>query len=154
MSDKGAQGERKDTSGPALKEMLEAAGFHVSLYRIVPDDLAAIEECLIDWCDREGLDLVVTTGGTGFAKTDVTPEATASVIEKHAPGISQAIIAGGLHKTPRAMLSRLTSGIRGNTLIINVPGSEMGARESLEAVLPALHHGLDILTGGQGDHGP
>lgn len=146
VSDKGARGEREDKSGDAVRELLGLAGIETTGCRVVPDELDEIKRALVEWSD-EGLDLIVTTGGTGFSARDVTPEATLAVIEKSAPGISEAMRLAGLESTPKAMLSRGVSGIRGRTLIINLPGSEKGVRESLEAILPALPHGLEVLTG-------
>ncbi len=147
VSDKGAKGEREDRSGPAIREIMEAAGAHVARYKIVPDEPADIKAALTAWSD-EGIDLILTTGGTGFSPRDWTPEATRAVIEREAPGISEAIRRAGMEKTPTAMLSRAVSGIRGTTLIINLPGSERSVRESLAAVLPALPHAVEILRGG------
>ena len=146
VSDKGARGEREDRSGPALRAMVEAAGWPVARAGVVPDDAARIREALLAWSD-EGLDLVLTTGGTGFAPRDVTPEATRAVIEREAPGLAEAMRRAGAEKTPTAILSRAVAGIRKSTLIVNLPGSERGARESLAAILPALGHGLETLRG-------
>lgn len=146
VSDKGARGEREDRSGPAIREMIEAAGGEVARTKIVPDDRAEIRAALIAWSD-EGLDLILTTGGTGFSPRDWTPEATKSVIERETPGLPEAMRRAGAEKTPTAMLSRAAAGIRGSTLIVNLPGSEKAARESLAAILPALPHGVDILKG-------
>ena len=151
ISDKGAAGLRQDTSGPALSSMLEAAGWEVTHTAILPDDFAAIQAELIRCSDELGLCLVVTTGGTGFSPRDITPEATLSVVERTAPGIPEAMRQASLAITPRAMLSRAAAGIRGRTLIINLPGSPKAARENLEAVLPALGHGLEMLRGGPAD---
>jgi molybdopterin adenylyltransferase len=153
VSDKGARGERTDTSGPALKAILEAAGFSVLRYEIVPDEQDRIRDTLIAWADLHRLNLILTTGGTGFAPRDRTPEATAAAIDRPAPGISEAIRFFGLQKTPRAMLSRGVSGARGRTLIVNLPGSERGARESIEAVLFSLPHALELLCGQGGECG-
>lgn len=147
MSDKGAQGLRTDTSGPALCSLLEADGWEVVHTQIVPDDYETIREVLISCCDDKDVCLVLTTGGTGFSKRDVTPEATASVVERLAPGIPEAMRAESMRITPRGMLSRETAGLRGGTLIVNCPGSEKAARECLGAVLPALKHGVEILRG-------
>lgn len=147
VSDKGAAGEREDESGKAARDVVEAIGADVLRQRIVPDEPAAICEVLREWADRDGLDLILTTGGTGFSPRDRTPEATASVLEREAPGISEAMRAEGRRKTPHAILSRGKSGIRGRTLIINLPGSPKAVRESLEAVLPALRHGVEVLRG-------
>jgi len=152
VSDKGSRGEREDRSGPALRAMLEAAGYEVTRTMIVPDEPAAIRAALVAWAD-EGLDLVLTTGGTGFSPRDRTPEATKEVIDREAPGLPEAMRRAGAERTPTAMLSRAAAGIRGSTLIVNLPGSERGARESLAAVLPALAHGLDVLKGAAPDCG-
>jgi molybdenum cofactor synthesis domain-containing protein len=146
VSDKGARGEREDRSGPAIREMIEAAGGEVARAKIVPDDQAEIRAALIAWSD-EGLDLILTTGGTGFSPRDWTPEATKSVLERETPGLPEAMRRAGAEKTPAAMLSRAAAGIRGSTLIVNLPGSEKAVRESLAAILPALPHGVDILKG-------
>jgi molybdopterin adenylyltransferase len=146
VSDKGARGEREDRSGPAIREMMEAKGAEVARSRIVPDEPDAIRATLVEWSD-EGLDLVLTTGGTGFSPRDWTPEATKAVIERETPGISEAIRQAGMLKTPTAMLSRAAAGIRKATLIINLPGSEKAVRESLEAIIDALPHGIEILKG-------
>lgn len=147
LSDKGSRGEREDMSGQQIREMLEGHGFEFLYYEVIPDEKELIREKLILACDKLRLDLILTSGGTGFSRRDVTPEATMEVIEKLTPGIPEAIRFYGLQKTPKAMLSRAVAGIRGNTLIINLPGSVKGVRESLEAVMPALDHGLDILIG-------
>jgi molybdopterin adenylyltransferase len=146
VSDKGARGEREDRSGPAIREMIEAAGGEVARAKIVPDDQAEIRAALIAWSD-ERLDLILTTGGTGFSPRDWTPEATKSVLERETPGLPEAMRRAGAEKTPTAMLSRAAAGIRGSTLIVNLPGSEKAVRESLAAILPALPHGVDILKG-------
>ncbi|MBN2264974.1 MAG: MogA/MoaB family molybdenum cofactor biosynthesis protein, partial [Candidatus Aminicenantes bacterium] len=130
----------------------EAAGYEVTRTMIVPDEPAAIRAALVAWAD-EGLDLVLTTGGTGFSPRDRTPEATKEVIDREAPGLPEAMRRAGAERTPTAMLSRAAAGIRGSTLIVNLPGSERGARESLAAVLPALAHGLDVLKGAAPDCG-
>ncbi|MCJ7485788.1 MAG: molybdopterin adenylyltransferase [Candidatus Aminicenantes bacterium] len=146
VSDKGARGEREDRSGPAIREMMEAAGGEIVRNRIVADEQDEIRATLIDWSD-EGLDLILTTGGTGFSPRDWTPEATKAVIDRETPGIAEAMRRAGMEKTPTAMLSRAAAGIRKRTLIVNLPGSEKAVRESLEAILPALPHGVDILKG-------
>jgi molybdenum cofactor synthesis domain-containing protein len=146
VSDKGARGEREDRSGPAIREMMEAAGGEIVRTRIVPDEQDEIRAALIDWSD-EGLDLILTTGGTGFSPRDWTPEATKAVIDRETPGIPEAMRRAGMEKTPMAMLSRATAGIRKRTLIVNLPGSEKAVHECLEAILPALPHGVEILKG-------
>jgi molybdenum cofactor synthesis domain-containing protein len=146
VSDKGARGEREDRSGPAIREMMEAAGGEIVRAKIVADEQDEIRAALIDWSD-EGLDLILTTGGTGFSPRDWTPEATKAVIDRETPGIPEAMRRAGQEKTPTAMLSRATAGIRKRTLIVNLPGSEKAARESLAAILPALPHGVEILKG-------
>ena len=153
VSDKGAAGEREDRSGAAIREMLSGAGIEVLCSDVVPDEREAITAKLVDWCDNERPALILTTGGTGFSPRDVTPEATLDAVERPAPGISEAVRAAGMVKTPKAMLSRATAGIRGATLIVNMPGSEKAVRESLEAILPALPHGLEVLSGSAGDCG-
>jgi len=146
MSDKGARGERQDLAGAEIKRIL-GEQFTTDYYEIIPDEKDIIKEKISRACDTLGLDLLITSGGTGFSRRDVTPDATAEVIERSVPGIPEAIRAYGLQKTPKAMLSRGIAGIRRNTLVINLPGSVKGVRESIEAILPALDHGLDILRG-------
>lgn len=151
-SDKGARGEREDRSGEVLREMLSELGDVVE-YVLVPDDKDRISAELIRLADERGMDLILTTGGTGFGPRDVTPEATLAVVDRLAPGLSEAMRAAGLRSTPKAMLSRAVSGIRGRTLIINLPGSPKAVIENLEAILPALPHGLEILRGIAGECG-
>lgn len=150
VSDKGSRGEREDRSGPAIREMLEAAGAEIVRTAIVPDEKDEIGAVLIAWSD-EGLDLILTTGGTGLSPRDWTPEATKAVLDRETPGISEAIRAAGLAKTPTAMLSRAASGIRKSTLIVNLPGSERSVRESLAAVIGVLPHAVETLRGSSGD---
>ncbi|MGI5922065.1 MAG: MogA/MoaB family molybdenum cofactor biosynthesis protein [Syntrophomonadaceae bacterium] len=152
LSDKGARGEREDLSGQQIRTML-GPEYNFAYYEIIPDEKDVIIEKMIAACDKEGLDLLFTSGGTGFSARDVTPDATLAVIEKLVPGIPEAIRFYGLQKTPKAMLSRAVAGIRGKTLIINLPGSVKGVRESLEAILPALGHGLDIISGASSECG-
>lgn len=147
ISDKGSKGERIDTTGPSLKEALDNNQYLIEYYKIVPDDVEIIAEQLRYICDELKVNLILTNGGTGFSKRDVTPEATMKVINKLVPGISEAMRMKSLEITPKAMLSRAVSGIRDNTLIINLPGSPKGAVENLKIVLPALSHGIDILLG-------
>lgn len=152
-SDKGSKGERVDTSGPLIGEMLKELGGEVKAYTIVPDEREALAKEMRRMCDDLALDLVLTTGGTGFSPRDVTPEATLDVVERLVPGIPEAIRMKSLAITPKAMLSRAVAGIRKKTLIINLPGSPKGVRESLEVVLPVLSHGLGILKGTDGECG-
>lgn len=147
ISDKGASGTREDKSGPALKEHLEKAGLIVTSMKVIPDDQDQIKTTIIELCDKHNLDLLLTTGGTGLSPRDVTPEATIGVIEKEAPGFSEAIRIMGLKSTPHSMISRGVSGVRGKTLIINLPGSPKGAKEGLYAILPAIPHALAKLRG-------
>lgn len=153
-SDKGAVGEREDTSGPALAERLAAAGFTVTTRALVPDRIEAIREVLLDWVDKEGIDLVVTTGGTGVSPSDVTPEATRPLLDKEIPGMAEAMRAASLRLTPHAMISRALVGIRGRGLIINLPGSRKAALENLEVLLPALPHAIAKIQGSTEDCAP
>lgn len=146
VSDAGSRGARIDTSGPAVRDLIVGAGGEVTHTATVPDNLDDIADTLRAWCEA-GIDLILTTGGTGFSARDVTPEATLEVADRLAPGIAEAMRAAGLQHTPMAMLSRAVAVLRGPTLIINLPGSEKGARESLEAVLPVLPHAVDLLRG-------
>ena len=149
LSDKGARGERIDESGPAIKNILTDE-YEVIMYRVIPDDFELIKSELIAMCEA-GCNLVLTTGGTGFSKRDVTPEATLAVATRNAPGIAEAIRANSLKITDRAMLSRAASVIRNDTIIINLPGSPKAVKESLDFILPTLKHGLDILLGRDGE---
>lgn len=146
-SDKGFVGEREDKSGALLKEILEANGFEVKRYVVLPDDKEALAEEFINMCDNLEVNLVLSTGGTGFSKRDITPEATRLIIEREAPGICEAIRYFSLQITKRAMLSRAVSGIRKNTVIVNLPGSPKACKEALDFVLDDLKHGIDILLG-------
>ncbi len=152
MSDKGAAGEREDRSGEQIKEML-GPDYLMGYYEVIPDEKDIIIEKMKYACDELGLDLLLTSGGTGFSRRDLTPEASLQVIEKLVPGIPEAMRSYGMQKTSKAMLSRAVAGIRRNTLIINLPGSVKGVRESLEAVMPALSHGLDIIVGSASECG-
>ncbi len=146
ISDRCSAGVYEDKSGAAVKEMIRPSADEI-IYRIVPDDKEQIAAVLTDLADNHQADIVLTTGGTGFAPRDVTPEATESVIERRTPGISEAIRAKSLEITPRAMLSRAVSGIRGRTLIINLPGSVKAVRESLEVVMPVFDHAVETMSG-------
>ena len=151
VSDRSFRGERPDAGGPLVVEMLKNAGYEVVTTAIVPDEQAQIEEKLCQIADSGEVQLLVTTGGTGFAPRDVTPEATLSVCERLTPGIPEAMRYASMQVTNRAMLSRAQAGIRKGTLIINLPGSPKAAKENLEAVLPALSHGLEMLSGRPAD---
>jgi molybdopterin adenylyltransferase len=153
ISDKGFRGEREDQSGPVLREILHKAGFFIADFEVLPDDQPLLEQRLRHLADESCLDLVVTTGGTGVSPRDVTPDATLAVIDRRVPGMAEAMRANSLGKTPHAMLSRAVVGIRGQTLIINLPGSVKGAQENMEAVLPALDHALDKIQGDPSDCG-
>ena len=145
ISDRSSRGEREDASGPALRRLIEAEGWLVTGQGVLPDEESAIREQLISWADGSGMDIILTTGGTGFAPRDVTPEATRSVIERDAPGLAEAMRAASLKITPHAMLSRIVTGIRKRTLIINLPGSPKGAVENLQVVIPVLPHAIQLL---------
>lgn len=149
-SDKGSRGEREDLSGKVIAEMLAEFG-EVKRYVVVPDEREALSEAMINMADNLKIDLILTTGGTGLGPRDVTPEATLDVIDRQVPGIPEVMRAKSLEKTSRAMLSRAVAGLRGRTLIINLPGSPKGVRECLEFILPALGHGLEIMKGEAGE---
>ncbi|MBQ6163380.1 MAG: molybdopterin adenylyltransferase [Clostridia bacterium] len=146
VSDRCSKGLTEDKSGPLISELLKELA-ETAAYRIVPDEKEEISAALIEFCDALGVDFVFTTGGTGFAPRDVTPEATRAVIEKEVPGIPEAIRAESLKITPKAMLSRAAAGIRGRTLIVNLPGSPKAVRESLAVVLPVLDHAVETMSG-------
>lgn len=147
VSDKGAAGLREDTSGPALVSLLRESGWEVVYTAIVPDDFDTIRAELLACADERKIPLILTTGGTGFSPRDITPEATLSVVERRTPGIPEAMRAESLRITPKGCLSRSEAGIRGRSLIINLPGSRKASTENLNAVLPALAHGVEILLG-------
>ena len=151
VSDKGSRGERADGSGPRIEALLRERGYDVVHREIVPDEAGEIERALVRLADERNVALVLTTGGTGFSPRDVTPEATERACTRMVPGIPEAMRAASLRVTPRGMLSRGAAGIRGGTLIVNLPGSPKAAIENLEAVLPALEHGLEMLRGGPAD---
>lgn len=151
VSDRSFRGERPDGSGPVVAELLASAGYQVAERLVVPDEQETIEAALRELADGKDIALVVTTGGTGFAPRDVTPEATIAVCDRLTPGIPEAMRYSSMQVTNRAMLSRAAAGIRKGTLIVNLPGSPKAARENLEAVLPALAHGLEMLSGRPAD---
>lgn len=144
-SDRSSRGERPDLSGPALAELVTAQGWTVSHTAIVPDDLDALRETLSTWADSGEMDIILTTGGTGFAPRDVTPEATSLVLDRQAPGLAEAMRQESRKVTPHAMLSRAVTGMRGKVLIINLPGSPKAAVENLQVVLPVLAHAVELL---------
>ena len=151
VSDKGSRGERADGSGPRIEALLRERGYDVVHREIVPDEAGEIERALVRLADERNVALVLTTGGTGFSPRDVTPEATERACTRMVPGIPEAMRAASLKVTPRGMLSRGAAGIRGGTLIVNLPGSPKAAIENLESILPALEHGLEMLRGGPAD---
>jgi molybdopterin adenylyltransferase len=144
-SDRSSRGERPDLSGPALVELIKSAGWKVVRTAVLPDDRDMIQEALASWSDSGEMDVLLTTGGTGFSPRDVTPEATRLVIEREAPGLVEAMRMESLKKTPHSMLSRAVAGIRGSVIIINLPGSPQGAVENLQVVLPVLVHANELL---------
>jgi len=147
ISDKGSRGEREDKSGEIIREIISQSGARVVDYAVVPDEKELIAERLTDWADKGGVDMIITTGGTGLAPRDVTPEATLDVIDKTVPGFPEAMRAKSLRKTPHAMLSREVCGVRKKTLIINLPGSPKAVRECLPVILPALPHAIEVIKG-------
>lgn len=147
VSDKGAVGKRVDESGPLIESMLKDAGYDVKETLIIPDEKSQISQSLIRLADQRQINLILTTGGTGFSPRDVTPEATVAVCERMADGISEAIRMNSMQYTKRAMLSRAKSGIRGKSLIVNLPGSPKAVKETLEFLIPNVKHGIEILTG-------
>ena len=151
LSDKGSRGERADASGPALASWLAARDATVVEMALLPDEVAAIADLLVDWVDRDLCDLLLTTGGTGVSPRDVTPEATRAVIEREIPGFGEEMRRVSREKTPHALISRAIAGIRRRTLIINLPGSPKGAVENLDAVWPAVPHAVAKIRGDQSD---
>ena len=150
-SDTGYRGEREDLSGPAVKEIMEAHGYQVVSMEILPDDRGMLSKRMAEIADENQAELILTTGGTGFSPRDVMPEATEDIMERRVPGIPEAMRAYSMTITKRAMLSRATAGIRKQTLIINLPGSPKAVKESLEYIIGALDHGIEILTGEASD---
>jgi molybdopterin adenylyltransferase len=152
VSDKGSAGERQDTSGAAIREVLASLDVAVERYEIVPDEVEQIAAVLRRWADEDKLDVIFTTGGTGFDPRDVTPEATLAVVDRLTPGLTEAMRLEGLRHTPNAMLSRAAAGLRGKTIIVNLPGSERAVRESLTCLVPVLEHAVRTARGRYGDH--
>jgi molybdopterin adenylyltransferase len=156
VSDRSWRGERPDDSGPALVEAVRSQGWQVVYQEILPDELAILQEKMVAWADGGEIDVILTTGGTGFSPRDITPEATQAVIQRTVPGLAEAMRAKSLLVTPHAMLSRATAGVRGRTLIVNLPGSPKGASENFQVVLPVLQHAVDLLRdipGAEAGHG-
>jgi molybdenum cofactor synthesis domain-containing protein len=145
VSDRSARGERPDASGPALIELIKRQGWEVIRQTILPDDFSLLRASLESWSDRDDVDVILTTGGTGFSPRDVTSEATRAVVERDAPGLAEAMRAASAAKSPHAMLSRAVTGIRGRVLIINLPGSPKAAVENFQVVIPALEHAVKLL---------
>jgi len=145
LSDRSSRGERADASGPALSTLIQGEGWSMLRQTLLPDDESSIRAILANWADSGEIDVILTTGGTGFAPRDVTPEATRAVVEREAPGLTEAMRAASLKITPHAMLSRVVAGIRKKTLIINLPGSPKGAVENLQVVIPVLPHAVQLL---------
>ncbi len=154
VSTGGYHGRREDASGRVIRELLAPPQYEARRYEIVPDERGAIEDRFRTWADDDGLDLVVSTGGTGFGPQDVTPEACRAVIHREAPGLPEAMRLRTLEKTPMAMLSRSVAGIRGNTLIVTLPGSPKAVRECLEVIIPVLPHALELLRDTAGGRHP
>lgn len=152
ISDKGSRGEREDESGRVIREMLAALDANLVKYEVVPDEQDVISTKLVEWSD-DGIDLILTTGGTGLTPRDVTPEATLAVLDRVAPGLVEAIRAESLKKTPMAMLSRAVCGVRKRSLILNLPGSPRAVRECLEVVIPVFPHAIETLRGEAGECG-
>jgi molybdenum cofactor synthesis domain-containing protein len=151
ISDKGSRGEREDLSGPAIKELILPLPAQIQFYQVIPDETKVISHTLKDCSDKLNCDLVITTGGTGVGPRDVTPEATLAVIEREIPGMAEVMRMESLKKTPHAMISRAVVGIRGHSLIINLPGSPKAVKENLSALLPALSHAIDKIKGDDAD---
>ena len=152
ISDKGALGQRYDESGQVIRDFFSDLDSDIVNYEIIPDEVDVIRQKLVEWADSSETDVIITTGGTGLGERDVTPEATLAVVDRVVPGFAEAMRAVSLSKTPMAMLSRATAGVRGRSLIINLPGSPKAVRECLEVVLPAIPHAVDIIKGVVTEH--
>jgi molybdopterin adenylyltransferase len=152
VSDKGWQGQRHDKSGPVIRDSLSAAGASAVKYEVMPDDAALISGRLVEWADGGEVDVILTTGGTGLARRDVTPEATLSVVDKIVPGLAETMRAETFRVTPTAILSRAVAGVRGECLIVNLPGSPKAVRECLEVILPVIPHAVEIIRGEVTEH--
>ncbi len=152
VSDKGARGQRIDVSGKTIRDIFSSLDSQVIKYEIVPDEMEIISQKLAEWADEGTMDVIITTGGTGLSQRDVTPEATLAIVDKVVPGFAEAMRIKSLNKTPMAMLSRATAGVRGKCLIINLPGSPKAVRECLEVILPAIPHATEIIKGVVTEH--
>ncbi|MEE9400240.1 MAG: molybdopterin adenylyltransferase [Dehalococcoidales bacterium] len=152
ISDKGSRGQRHDESGKVIRERLSVLDSHVVKYEIIPDEIEVISQKLIEWADKGDVDIILTTGGTGLSQRDVTPDATLTIIDKVVPGLAETMRAKTLSKTPMAMLSRATAGVRGKCLIINLPGSPKAVDECLEVILPVITHAVEIIKGEVTEH--
>ncbi|MBU2607702.1 MAG: MogA/MoaB family molybdenum cofactor biosynthesis protein [Chloroflexi bacterium] len=152
VSDKGSQGQRLDRSGEVIRENLSRMGSRLVKYEIVPDEIPVIADRLSEWADEGGMDVILTTGGTGLAPRDVTPEATLSIVDKVVPGFAEAMRGQTLSVTPMAMLSRAVAGVRGRCLIINLPGSPKAVQECLDVISPAIPHAVEIIKGEVTEH--
>lgn len=145
ISDRSSRGERPDSSGPALAALIQGQGWELTQYGVIPDEFEVIRDTLIDYCDRDVADILLTTGGTGFSPRDVTPEATQAAVQRFAPGLVEAMRQESLRVTPHAMLSRAAAGIRARTLVVNLPGSPKAAVENLGVVLAVLPHAVELI---------
>lgn len=146
ISDRASAGARQDLSGPALRDLIQTQGWEVVRISVIPDDMQQIKDLLAAWADSGEFDILLTTGGTGFSPRDVTPEATAEIIQRDAPGLAEAMRAESLKITPHAMMSRARAGIRGSTLIVNLPGSPKAAVENFNVILPIVQHAVQLLS--------
>jgi molybdopterin adenylyltransferase len=146
ISDRASTGARQDVSGPVLRDLIQSQGWNVVRMSVIPDNLQEIKKLLATWADSNEFDLLLTTGGTGFSPRDVTPEATAEIIQRDAPGLAEAMRAESLKITPHAMMSRARAGIRGSTLIVNLPGSPKAAVENFNVILPIVQHAVQLLS--------